>query len=86
MISSVEGNPIKCLEKGFNNFLKDKDSVEDTTKRLQTRLKLVKGSGLPGKYKFRIPSSYESGDIEGNMTKSCRSFKSISIKTPNPSP
>ena len=53
-IPSIVGNLINCLGKWFNESLTDKESIEDTKKKLLSRLKTVDGSGLPGKYKAWI--------------------------------
>ena len=53
-IPSIVGNLIKCLGKWFNESLKDKESIEDTKKNLLFWLRIVDGSGLPGKYKAWI--------------------------------
>ena len=53
-MSSIVGNPIKCLGKWFNESLIDKDSIEDTKKKLLSWLRTVDGSGLPGKHKAWI--------------------------------
>ena len=50
-IPSIVGNPIKCLGKWFQGSLKDKESIDDTKKKLLSWLRTVEGSGLPGKYK-----------------------------------
>ena len=50
-IPSIVGNPIKCLGKWFKGSLKDKESIDDTKKKLLSWLRTVEGSGLPGKYK-----------------------------------
>ena len=39
---------------GFNESLRDKESIEDTKKNLLSWLRTVEGSGLPGKYKAWI--------------------------------
>ena len=57
-IPSIVGNPIKSLGKWFNESLTDKESIEDTKKKLLYIqlgwLRTVNGSGLPGKYKAWI--------------------------------
>ena len=45
-ISSIVGNPIKCLGKWINESLTDKESIEDTKKKLLAWLKTVDGSGM----------------------------------------
>ena len=49
--SSIVENIIKCLGKWFNESLTDKESIEDTKKKLLSSwLRTVDDSGLPGKY------------------------------------
>ena len=49
--SSIVGNIIKCLGKWFNESLTDKESIEDTKKKLLSSwLRTVDDSGLPGQY------------------------------------
>ena len=45
-ISSIVGNPIKCLGKWINESLTGKESIEDTKKKLLAWLKTVDGSGM----------------------------------------
>lgn len=59
-ISSIEGILMKCLGKCFKESVIDKNSIEYTTKRFQTWLKIVDGSGLSGKYKVWI---YQHGIV-----------------------
>ena len=45
-ILSIVGIPIKCMEKWFNETLTDKESIEDTKKKLLSWLRTVDDSGL----------------------------------------
>ena len=50
-IPPIQDNPIKCLGKWFDSSLNDKTNVSKMKIQLQTGLKQIEKSGLPGKFK-----------------------------------
>lgn len=50
----IQGNPIKCLGKWYDDSLTDKNSISSTEKQVEEWLKRIDMSGLPGKYKCWI--------------------------------
>ena len=51
-IPSIIGSPIKCLGKWFDDTLGDLDSIKATVEQLQTWLKKIDNTSLPGKLKL----------------------------------
>ncbi|XP_066271283.1 uncharacterized protein [Branchiostoma lanceolatum] len=50
-IPSIEGNPIKCLGKWYDDTLSDRTNVSSTMKQIEEWLRRIEKSGLPGKFK-----------------------------------
>lgn len=53
-IPTVSEKPAKSLGKVFNSSLKDSASVQETCQELESWLRAVERSGLPGKFKILI--------------------------------
>ncbi len=54
VIPNIQGNPIKCLGKWYDDSPSDKNSISNTGKQVEEWLKNIDKSGLPGKYKCWI--------------------------------
>ncbi len=53
-IPNIQGNPIRCLGKWYDDSLSDKNSISSTGKQVEEWLEKIDKSGLPGKYKCWI--------------------------------
>ncbi|RXN28661.1 reverse transcriptase [Labeo rohita] len=51
VIPSLKENPIKCLEKWFDDSLTDRKNISCTEKQTEEWLRKIEKSGLPGKFK-----------------------------------
>lgn len=54
LIPTVSEKPVKSLGKVFNSSLKDSASIQETCQELESYLRAVNHSGLPGKFKAWI--------------------------------
>ena len=64
VIPNIQGNPIKCLGKWYDDSLSDKNSISSTLKQVEEWLNKIDKSGLPGKYKCWI---YQHGLLQRLM-------------------
>ncbi|KAK0135439.1 Retrovirus-related Pol polyprotein from type-1 retrotransposable element R2 [Merluccius polli] len=63
-IPNIQGNPIKCLGKWYDDSLSDKNSISSSEKQVDEWLNKIDKSGLPGKYKCWI---YQHGLLQRLM-------------------
>ncbi|XP_061917856.1 uncharacterized protein LOC133659137 [Entelurus aequoreus] len=63
-IPNIQGNPIKCLGKWYDDSMTDKNSIFSTENQVEEWLKKIDKSGLPGKYKCWI---YQHGLLQRLM-------------------
>ncbi len=54
VIPNIQGNPIRCLGKWYDESLSDKNSISSTRKQVEEWLKKIDKYGLPGKNKCWI--------------------------------
>ena len=64
VIPNIQGNPIKCLVKWYDDSLTDKNSISSTEKQVEEWLNRIDKSGLLGKYKWWI---YQHGLLQRLM-------------------
>ena len=64
VIPNIQGNPIKCLGKWYDDSLTDKNSISSTEKQAEVWLNRTDKSGLPWKYKCWI---YQHGLLQRLM-------------------
>lgn len=53
-IPNIQGNPIRCLGKWYDDSLSDRNSISSTGRQVEEWLEKIDKSGLPGKYKCWI--------------------------------
>ncbi len=54
VIPNIQGNPVRCLGKWYDESLSDKNSISSTRKQVEEWLKKIDKYGLPGKNKCWI--------------------------------
>nr|XP_055041026.1 uncharacterized protein LOC129428141 [Misgurnus anguillicaudatus] len=54
VIPNIQGNPIRCLGKWYDDSLSDKNNISSTREQVEEWLKKIDKSDLPGKYKCWI--------------------------------